>query len=315
MLTIARWFDGAARNQILDERDFKRVDWGRMGPFIFLHAMCFAVIWTGWSPIAVGVAALLYFVRMFAITGVYHRYFSHRTYRTSRWFQFVLAVLGSSAVQRGPLWWAAHHRKHHRHSDTEQDLHSPHTHGIWWSHVGWITTRGAFPTDFKQVPDLAKYPELRFLDRYDVLVPAVLAAFTFGLGWLLSVVAPSLGTSGFQMLVWGFFISTVVLLHGTCTINSLAHLIGRRRYETTDESRNSFLLALITMGEGWHNNHHKYPGTVRQGFRFWEIDVTYYILCMLSWVGLVWDLNPVPAAARAPAVKTARAVPATAEPT
>lgn len=280
------WFDASAgREYAVASPQGNVVDWYRMVPFVTVHLMCLGVIWVGWSLGAVLVALALYAVRMFAVTGFYHRYFSHRAYNTSRAGQFVLALVGASAAQRGPLWWAAHHRKHHRHSDTEKDVHSPHHHGFWWAHVGWITAPVNFPTDLKQVPDLAKYPELRFLDRFDILVPGLLAVALFLIG-------------GWQWLIWGFFISTVVLFHSTCFINSLAHLWGKRRYQTGDESRNNWLLALITFGEGWHNNHHRYPGSARQGFFWWELDITYYGLKVLQWLGVIRDLRPVPARVR-----------------
>jgi len=293
-VAVARWFDTSAGTKDHSQEPPK-VDWARCLPFVFLHVMCFGVIWVGWSWVAVGVCIGLYFIRMFAITGLYHRYFSHRTFKTSRWCQFAFAVLGNSAVQRGPLWWAAHHRHHHQHSDMPEDAHSPIQHGFIWSHIGWITAKRNFSTNLAAVPDLARFPELRFIDRFDIVVPILLALALFFLGVILAHVAPELGTSGFQMLVWGFFISTVALFHGTCTINSLAHVFGRRRFETTDTSRNSFLLSLITLGEGWHNNHHHYQSTVRQGFYWWEFDPTYYTLVMLSWLGLVSDLKPIPA--------------------
>jgi stearoyl-CoA desaturase (delta-9 desaturase) len=231
---------------------------------------------------------------MFAVAGFYHRYFSHRTFRTSRAFQLVMALVGASAVQRGPIWWAAHHRHHHRHSDDPPDDHSPRQHGFWWSHMGWFMTPSAYRTREKYVKDLLQYPELRFLDRFDWLVPAVLAVGLFLFGELLATVAPGLGTNGWQMFIWGFVISTVVLYHATYTINSVAHKFGRRRYETPDDSRNNFWLALLTLGEGWHNNHHRHPGTVRQGFYWWEIDITWYGLRLLSALGLIRELKPVP---------------------
>jgi stearoyl-CoA desaturase (delta-9 desaturase) len=271
-----------------------RFEFRRCFPFLFLHAGCLAVIWVGWSPAAVAVAAALYFVRMFAITGFYHRFFSHRTFRTSRVMQFLFAALGNTAVQRGALWWAAVHRHHHKHADQEHDVHSPGLSGFWWAHIGWMTSSKNFPTDYDSIRDLARYPELVFLNRFDLAVPACYGAALYGLGALLHLVAPGLGTSGGQMFVWGFFISTVVLLHGTLFINSLAHVFGSRRFATEDDSRNNFLLALVTLGEGWHNNHHRYMGAARQGFYWWEIDVTYYGLKMLSWMGLIWDLKPVP---------------------
>ncbi len=272
----------------------RTIDWVGLIPYAALHLGCFAVIWVGWSPVAVAVAAALYFFRMFAVTAFYHRYFSHRTFRTSRWFQFVAAVMGNSCIQRGPLWWAAHHRHHHRHSDEAEDIHSPRQIGFFWSHMGWFMTRENAVTNFRSVRDLTRFPELVFLDRHHYIVPLLLAFFTYGLGAFLQAVAPGLGTSGWQMFVWGFLISTVVLYHAVYTINSVAHVVGGRRYETADDSRNNWLLALLTLGEGWHNNHHYYPGSTRQGFYWWEIDLTYYGLVGLSWVGLVWDLRSPP---------------------
>ncbi len=295
--TLIRWVDTEAAEASLLGADpnERRVDWLRVLPFVGLHVACLAVIWVGASPIAVATAVALYLVRMFAITGFYHRYFSHRTFKTSRLGQFAFALLGATAVQRGPLWWSAHHRHHHQHSDEETDPHSPGQHGLLWSHMLWFTSRGNFLTRRHLVRDLSSYPELRFLDRFDILAPVALALVLLGFGAALERFAPQLGTNAGQMLVWGFFISTVALLHGTFTINSLAHRIGRRRFDTKDESRNSWILALITLGEGWHNNHHRYPGSVRQGFYWWEIDITYYVLRGLAALGLIWDLRPVPA--------------------
>ncbi|MCE9634267.1 MAG: acyl-CoA desaturase [Planctomycetes bacterium] len=292
---MVRWFDSWAAAESAGEVVVpRRVDWVRVIPFLFMHVACVAVIWVGWSPVAVLTAAALYVVRMFAITGFYHRYFSHRTYQTSRAAQFVFAVIGASSVQRGPLWWAAHHRVHHKTSDHEGDAHSPRLFGFVWSHVGWITARENFRTKIEQVPDLAKFPELCFLDRFDTLVPVLFAAACLGAGSALHAVAPDLGTDGPQMLVWAFFISTVALFHGTFTINSLSHMFGSRAYVTDDDSRNNWALALLTLGEGWHNNHHYYQAAVRQGFRWWQIDVTYYGLRALALLGIVWDLHPVP---------------------
>jgi stearoyl-CoA desaturase (delta-9 desaturase) len=265
-------------------------------PFLILNLSVFAVFWVGVSWIAVAVAVALYVVRMFGITGAYHRYFSHKTYKASRPVQFALAFLGNTAAQRGPLWWAAHHRHHHAVSDTPEDAHSPIQEGGFWnSHMLWWGRELHAPTRLGLVKDLAKYPELVFLNRWDGLAPLVLAAFTFLLGAGLERWAPGLGTNGWQMLVWGFSISTVVLFHGVATINSLAHVFGKRRFKTSDDSRNNFWLALITLGEGWHNNHHHYPNSTRQGFYWWEIDLTYYGLKAMEKVGLIRDLKPVPA--------------------
>jgi stearoyl-CoA desaturase (delta-9 desaturase) len=293
LVTIARWFDSSAGTEKITGNEPQRVDWLRSLPFFSLHIALVLPFFVGWSPFAVGFAIVLYLVRMFAITGFYHRYFSHRTFKTSRAGQFVFALLGNSAMQRGPLWWASHHREHHKFSDTNEDVHSPVHHGFLWSHIGWITSRPNFPTRLASVPDLARFPELRFLDRFDILVPLLLMGATFGLGAALEHWAPGLGTTGAELLVWSL-ISTVVLFHATCTINSLSHIFGRRRFETTDTSRNNVWLAFLTLGEGWHNNHHHYQASVRQGFYWWEVDLTYYTLKMLSWTGLIWDLKPVP---------------------
>jgi stearoyl-CoA desaturase (delta-9 desaturase) len=277
------------------------VDWRRCMPFIFLHAGCLAVFFVGWSWTALAVAAFLYFIRMFSVTAFYHRYFAHRTFHTSRAGQFIFAIMANTSVQRGPLWWASVHRHHHQHADDEEDVHSPGMRGFLWSHIGWMTSTRNFPTDYNRVKDLARFPELVFLNRFDLIVPILLASSLLGLGSLIHHLWPASGVTGPQMLVWGFFISTVVLLHATLCINSLAHTFGHRRYDTDDESRNSLFLALITLGEGWHNNHHFCMTAARQGFYWWEIDITYYLLKLVSWTGLIWDLHPVPARAYEPA--------------
>ena len=289
---LARWFDTSAQDVAGDD---DRIDWVRVVPFIAMHLACLGVIWVGFSWFSFWVALGLYALRMFAVTAFYHRYFSHRAFKASRPVQFVFAVIGAAAVQRGPLWWAAHHRNHHRHADTPADVHSPVQHGFLRSHMGWFMTRGGFRTDWSKIPDLVKYPELRLLDRFDLLVPVALAVGLFFWGRWLGVAHPELGTSGPQLLVWGFFISTIVLFHVTVTINSLAHRFGSRRFETRDNSRNNWLLALLTFGEGWHNNHHYFPGSARQGFRWWEVDLTFYILRTLSLFGVVRGLKAVPA--------------------
>ena len=298
---IRRWFDTADATTGNSGTAEDRVDWLRVVPFIGLHLACLAVIWVGFSWFAVWTALTLYTVRMFAITGFYHRYFAHKAFRTSRPVQFLFAVLGAASVQRGPLWWAAHHRHHHRHSDTEHDLHSPVTRSFLWSHMGWFLSERGYRSDHAAVRDLARFPELRWLDRFDIAVPVVLAVALFALGGWLETHQPHLGVTGPQLLVWGFFVSTVVLFHATVTINSLAHRWGSRRFATRDNSRNNGFLALLTFGEGWHNNHHHFPGAARQGFAWYEIDLTYYLLRVMSWLGLVWDLKSVP-----PAVRTAR---------
>jgi len=264
----------------------KKRDYGWLvsAPFFAVHVAAVAgVAWLGWSWKWFALAIGLYYVRMFGVTGGYHRYFAHRSYRLNRVSQFVLAFLGTTAAQKGPLWWAAHHRDHHKYSDTKLDPHSWREDGFWWSHVGWILSRRTEETDFKNVADLARFPELRWLNNYH-LVPGI----AFGvILWLIG---------SWPALVWGCFVSTTLLWHGTFTINSLSHWFGRRRYATTDDSKNNFLLALITMGEGWHNNHHYYARATCQGFFWWDVDATWYVLKALSKVGLVWDLHRPPQA-------------------
>jgi stearoyl-CoA desaturase (delta-9 desaturase) len=263
-------------------------------PFLILHLGCLGVIWTGWSWVAVITAIALYFIRMFFVTGIYHRYFCHKSYEVSRPVQFFMALLALTCAQRGPLWWAAVHRHHHAHSDDEEDLHSPGMQGFLWAHIGWLTSARNYPTNYRMVRDFEQFPELRFLNRFDLIGPLLLGSLLFGFGAALAHWVPQWGTNGPQMLVWGFFISTTLLFHGTCSINSFTHMWGTRRYDTKDDSRNSLLLALVTLGEGWHNNHHRFQRTARQGFYWWEIDVTYYVLKTLSLVGLVRHLRPVP---------------------
>jgi stearoyl-CoA desaturase (delta-9 desaturase) len=249
--------------------------------FVLIHVGCFAVIWTGLTWRAAVLAMALYVIRLFAIGAGYHRYFAHRAYRTTRFFQLCLAFVAQTSAQRGALWWAAKHRLHHRHSDTELDVHSPVRRGFFYAHVGWIFVPRNDATDYAVIRDFTRYPELMWLDRMLYLPPALLA----GLTWLIA---------GWPGLAVGFCWSTVAVWHATFCINSLAHVVGRRRYVTGDESRNNWLLALLTMGEGWHNNHHAYQASVRQGFRWWEYDPTYYTLRLLSWFGIVWDLHVPP---------------------
>jgi stearoyl-CoA desaturase (delta-9 desaturase) len=293
---LHRWVDAGEAQAPQSRADEQGIDWPRVVPFLALHLVCLAALWTGTSPLAMAVAAALFALRMFAITAFYHRYFSHRAFRTSRAAQFAFAVLAASAAQRGPLWWASHHRHHHAHADRDGDSHSG-KRGFLWSHVGWFLARGNFAAKLERVPDLARYPELRWLDRFDVVVPASLALALYAIGTWLEGAAPSLATDGAQLVVWGFCISTVALYHATFAINSLAHRFGTRRYQTRDDSRNNVWLALLTFGEGWHNNHHRFPGAARQGLRWWEIDVTYYGLTALAALGVIHHLRAPPAEA------------------
>ena len=273
----------------------EKINWSESTAFFLVHLTCILVIWAGFSWVALIAFLITWGVRMFGITAGYHRYFAHRTYKTSRFFQFSLAFLGSSAAQKGPLWWAANHRHHHLYSDTENDVHSPTQQGFWWSQVGWILCNKYKDTKLNLVKDLAKFPELRFLNRHHLIAPVILAVFMTGLGMMLNYYFPALNTSGFQMLIWGFFISTTFLYHSTFTVNSLTHVFGRQRFDTGDDSKNNLFIALLTMGEGWHNNHHRFPASERQGFYWWEIDMSHYTLRILSWFKIVSELRGPPA--------------------
>ncbi len=265
-------------NTTVSDRSFNP----RSIPFFVIHALAVAgVVWLGWSWSGLLLAVALYYVRMFGVTGGYHRYFSHKSFKTSRFMQFMLALLATSSAQKGVIWWASHHRHHHKHSDQMGDVHSAKLDGFWWSHVGWILSDKFETTDEAKVKDLTRYPELMWLEKYYLVPPTVL-----GVGLFLA--------GGWWALVWGLFVSTTLLWHGTFTINSLTHVWGSTRYKTTDNSRNNLLLALITMGEGWHNNHHYYQRSARQGFFWYEIDLTYYVLRAMAAVGLIWDLVKVP---------------------
>ena len=260
----------------------RRISWGKSIPFIVIHlSAVVGVAVLGWSWKGFALAVALYYVRMFGVTAGYHRYFSHRSFRTGRVMQFLFALLATSSAQKGVLWWASHHRVHHKLSDKPGDVHSVLMDGFWWSHVGWIMSSKYENTERDKVRDLEKFPELVWLETWHLVPPTILGVSLYLIG-------------GWHAFVWGLLVSTVMLWHGTFTINSLTHVFGRRRYVTTDNSRNSLILALVTMGEGWHNNHHYYQRSVRQGFYWWEIDMTFYILKVMQALGLVWDLHAPP---------------------
>ncbi len=255
--------------------------------FVGIHVGALAALLVPFSASLLWWTAATYAIRMFGVTAGYHRYFSHRSYKLGRWAQFAMAVLAQTSAQKGVLWWAAHHRLHHRHADRDNDVHSPIRRGFWWAHVGWILSNRYDTYDQDLVADFARYPELRWLDRHHWLPAAALAAVLLLAG-------------GPAVFVWGFLVSTVLLYHGTFAINSVAHLVGTRRFDTPDHSRNNWALALVTLGEGWHNNHHFLMSSCRQGYRWWEIDITYGVLKLLSLVGIARGLRPfnVPAHAR-----------------
>ena len=263
-------------------------------PLVFMHLACIGIFFTGFSWVAVVALLITYFVRVFALTAGFHRYFSHRSFKTSRFFQFIMAWVGTSAAQMGPMWWAAHHRHHHQHSDTEEDVHSPVAKDLFWAHVGWVLCRTYGGTKTERVQDLYKFPELRFIDRLHALPAISLGLILYYIGQKLNFYYPELGTSGWQLVMWGFFLSTALVYHVTFCVNSVTHIIGNKRFKNSDESRNNFWIALLTFGEGWHNNHHRYPLSARQGMYWWEFDLSYLLLRGLEKLGLVWDLKTYP---------------------
>tara|TARA_R100000027_G_scaffold958_1_gene1094 strand:+ start:5532 stop:6437 length:906 start_codon:yes stop_codon:yes gene_type:complete len=263
-------------------------------PIFLMHVACVGVFFTGFSWVALAVFLFTYVVRVFALTAGFHRYFSHRAFKTSRIFQFVLAWVGTSAAQMGPMWWAANHRHHHQHSDKEADIHSPVVRNAFWAHIGWVLCRAYHTIQQERVRYLSKFPELRFIDRFHILPVLSLIAALYGMGAGLNALYPEWGTSGLQLVMWGFFLSTVLVYHVTFCVNSVTHIVGQKRFDTDDESRNSWWVALLTFGEGWHNNHHRYPLSARQGMYWWELDLTYYLLKCLEAVGLIWDVKVYP---------------------
>jgi stearoyl-CoA desaturase (Delta-9 desaturase) len=265
----------------------RSIRWFPPPPFLLVHVAALGALFVGFHWCYLLVALASYYFRMFWVTIGYHRYFSHRAYKTSRPFQFVIAFLAMTSAQKGVLWWAAHHRDHHKYSDKPEDLHSPLQSGFWWSHVGWILSDRYSATKFDRIRDFARFPELQWLNRWYLVPPALY----FLALWL---------AGGLPILLWGGVIGTVLLWHGSFTVNSLAHLFGSRRYDTPDGSRNNWLLAVLTCGEGWHNNHHHYQSSANQGWFWWELDASYYGLKLLSRLGLVWDLRTPPEQIRKP---------------
>jgi stearoyl-CoA desaturase (delta-9 desaturase) len=279
--------------EIASARASRRVRPSAAAGFLLVHLAALGILALGFSWTGVALCLSSYYLRMFAITAGFHRYFSHRTYSLGRVPQFFLAFLGQTAAQKGVLWWASNHRHHHKYSDRPEDLHSPLQRGFWWSHMGWILSPDYAQTDLSRVPDLARYPELRWLDRHEYL-----PTFVYAVSLYL--------VFGWTGLFYGYFLSTVLLWHGTFSINSVMHVFGRRVFATTDDSRNSFLFALVTMGEGWHNNHHWAPGSAAQGFRWWELDATYYLLWLGERLRLLSGLHRPPKRWREAALEASR---------
>ena len=254
---------------------------GSLVPYVLIHLLPIGAFFTG---IGIGEVVLLfayYFVGMLFVVIGYHRYFSHRAFKTNRFFQFLLAFGAQMTAQKGVLWWAANHRHHHKYSDAEEDVHSPKQKGFWYSHVGWVLSNKHLETDYQMIKDYAKYPELIWLNKYNILPAWILGFAIFFIG-------------GASYLFFSFFMGIVLIWHATYTINSLSHVFGKKRYVTRDTSKNNWFLALLTFGEGWHNNHHYYMHSARQGFFWYECDIAYYVIKILSWLRVVKDIRPVP---------------------
>jgi stearoyl-CoA desaturase (Delta-9 desaturase) len=257
-----------------------QLSWGN-GLFFLTHIGALMAFFVPFTWTALGICLAVYFVRTLSITGGYHRYFAHHSFKISRFNQFVLAFIGGTCAQKGVLWWVAHHRHHHQYSDTPEDIHSAERSGFYWAHLGWLLSREYHEAyNPEMVKDLRKFPELVWLDRYHLIPPILLAGACLALG-------------GITGLVWWFCVSTVMLYHSTFSVNSVCHLWGSRPYKTSDSSRNTWWLALATLGESWHNNHHRFPNSARHGLRWWEIDLTYWTLRLLSQFKLVRSIRVV----------------------
>jgi len=231
-----------------------------------------------------GLWAASHFLRAIGLTLVFHRYLAHRAFRMNRVARFVWTFIGTAAMQKGPLWWAGHHVNHHRFADREGDPHSPMISGFYYAHVGWFlhdTKHDRVEATNPVIRDFSTVPEIAWLDRYFFLPPAALAATLFLAG-------------GWPWLVYGFCLPTMTLAHATFAINTVNHMFGSRRFDTLDESRNNPLTAFFAVGEGWHNNHHRYQRAARNGFYWWEVDVTWYVIRLMSAVGLAWNVQGVP---------------------
>jgi stearoyl-CoA desaturase (Delta-9 desaturase) len=255
------------------------------------HIGCLGVFFTGVSTATLMVAGVLYVARGLGITAGFHRLLAHRSYQASRPLQFLLALLGSLAIQGGPLWWVAHHRSHHGHTDQPDDVHSPVTRGFWQSHLGWMMSQAAFQEKGANSRDLHRYPEIKWLQRFYLPLIIGQGVGLYLLGAALNAWFPQSGTSGAQMLVWGLFVSTVLTWHITFAVNSVCHTWGRRPHETGDASTNNLLIGVLAYGEGWHNNHHMYPFSARHGLKWWQVDVTWWFLKALEKLGLVSGLK------------------------
>jgi len=243
--------------------------------------LAFAVSFEWWYLAVWGVS---HFLRAIGLTLAFHRYYAHRSFQMNRVARFVWTLIGTAAMQKGPLWWAGHHVNHHRFADREGDPHSPAVSGFYYAHIGWFLNdarHDRLEPNNPVVRDFSKAPEIAFLDRYFFVPPLLLAVALFAGG-------------GLPLLIWGFCLPTTTLAHATFAINTVNHLFGSRRFDTRDESRNNVFTALFAAGEGWHNNHHRYQRAARNGFYWWELDPTWYVIRAMAAVGLAWNVQGVP---------------------
>lgn len=272
---------------------WKNIHWRSVIELLFIHIGALSVFYVGVSKVAFISFLIVDILGGFFVTVILHRYFTHRCFETSRIPQFIFGLLSLTVLQRGPLWWVSHHRRHHHFTDTDDDPHTPKK-GFFYSHLGWLMTLNEASTDKDHVKDWIRFPELIWLDRLEWLAPVfmILSAFYFGV--IINHFFPHLGTSGLQMIVWLVCIPTMLVLHGSCLVNSCLHTFGYRRFNTPDNSRNALLFTLISFGEGFHNNHHRYHDSCCQGIEWWEIDITYYMIKLLAKIGIIWNLRMFP---------------------
>jgi stearoyl-CoA desaturase (delta-9 desaturase) len=265
-------------------------------PFLgFLIAAIFA-----WGSFLNGrdlaIFALMYALSAFGITVGFHRLLTHRAFQTYRPLRYAFAVLGSLALQGPVLDWVSDHRKHHTFTDEEGDPHSPHVgqgagvvgvvRGLWHAHVGWLFETNGQAEKRRYAPDLLDDPGMRAISRRFPLIALATLALPFALGFAWS------GTlrGGLSALLWGGFVRIFLVHHITWSVNSICHFFGNRRFETDDKSTNVFWLALPTLGEAWHHNHHAFPRSARHGLRWWELDPSGWLIGLLERVGLAWDV-------------------------
>ncbi|MDR1989155.1 MAG: acyl-CoA desaturase [Acidobacteriaceae bacterium] len=252
--------------------------------FWLVQASALLVFFVPFTWPLVALWAVSHFLRAMGLTLSFHRYYAHRSFQMNRVARFIWTFIGVAAMQKGPLWWAGHHVNHHRFADREGDPHSPMVSGVYYAHIGWFLNdakHDRIEATNPVIRDFSKVPEIAFLDRYFFLPPLMLAVTMFAIG-------------GWPWLVWGFCLPTMTLAHSTFAINTVNHMFGSRRFDTIDESRNNPITAIFAVGEGWHNNHHRYQRSARNGFYWWEFDPTWYAIRTMQAVGLAWNVQPVP---------------------